>query len=455
MTPRAGNRGGNRGSPPGSDHGNGRAPSFPSPGAVLSQPGVGNLRPVHGEDQDGFGAPHEDESPGDDGPMRGWVPPDDRLWRHPSEGAGTAVHVAPPSGPSGPTTRGAWVVGGLTVCVLLTLVISGVVVVSANDPGQTTGRVAEFTGVPTTEVDVSHLTDVQRMATVATNARASTVALVVATSDGTRIGTGVVAEAGGIIVALQPTVADARSVTVIESDGTRQIASLVGSDPATGIVVLRIADDLPVATFTNGDPSTGSLAMAMSAEEGRSGRTPVIRLYAGTVLYAGIAAVDGKDWDFCGTAIAAPLSTDDLGSPLVEPSGAVAGVFDAVVGTGESRTSIFLPAELVQDVTAQIVSHGSVEHGVLGASVVDAPVSPAQSDADGRGALVQAVAAGGSAASAGIESGDRIVAVDGDEVRSVAELTTRLYADPPGTELPVTVLRSGYTLTDTVILGDS
>jgi len=65
------------------------------------------------------------------------------------------------------------------------------------------------------------------------------------------------------------------------------------------------------------------------------------------------------------------------------------------------------------------------------------------------------VAAGGSAASAGIESGDRIVAVDGDEVRSVAELTTRLYADPPGTELPVTVLRSGYTLTDTVILGDS
>ena len=46
------------------------------------------------------------------------------------------------------------------------------------------------------------------------------------------------------------------------------------------------------------------------------------------------------------------------------------------------------------------------------------------------------------------------MAVDGAQVRSVAELSTRLYAEAPGTELPVTLVREGATLTDTVVLGD-
>ena len=52
--------------------------------------------------------------------------------------------------------------------------------------------------------------------------------------------------------------------------------------------------------------------------------------------------------------------------------------------------------------------------------------------------------AGGAAQQAGLEPGDRIVAVDGATVRSVAELATRLYGDPPGAELRVTVARGGH-----------
>ena len=49
--------------------------------------------------------------------------------------------------------------------------------------------------------------------------------------------------------------------------------------------------------------------------------------------------------------------------------------------------------------------------------------------------------------------GDRIVAVAGHVVRSVAELATELYADPPGTELVVTVVRDGTKMRTTVVLG--
>jgi len=336
---------------------------------------------------------------------------------------------------------------------VLALVLTGMAVSTAGDTGRAASNGAGFTGVPTTEANLSRLTTADRMVRLASTARDSTIALVVATGHGTRVGTGVVAEAGGIVVTLRPTVAGARSVTVVEPDGTRQPAVEVGTDPTTGIVVLRIADDLPVADFTAGDPATGSLAVAMSEEARGRGAAPTAHLYAGTVLYAGLAAGTAQPSGFCGTAIDAPLSADDLGSPLVEPSGAVAGLLDAVEGAGTWRTAIFLPAVLVRDVTAQIVANGTVDHGVLGAGVVDPPGTG--TTATGAGALVGTVVPGGSAAQAGLEQGDRIVAVDGSGVRSVAELATRLYADAPGTEVPITFVRSGATVATTAVLGDS
>jgi S1-C subfamily serine protease len=407
---------------------------------------------VHGEDHEDFGA-SDDEDGSDDGPLRGWVPRDDRLWLHPSERAAALAGSGPPPEPPRSAPRGTWVVGGLTVCVVLALVLSGMVVATAGDTGRSTSTGVVFTGVPTTEADLSRLTTTDRMTRLASTARDSTIALVVTTGDGTRVGTGVVAEAGGIVVTLRQTVAGARSVTVVEPDGSRQPAVQVGSDPTTGIVVLRIADDLPVADFTAADPTTGSLAVAMSEEARGAGAAPTTHLYAGTVLYAGLAAGPAQPSGFCGTAIDAPLSADDIGSPLVEPSGAVAGLLDAVEGAGTWRTAIFLPAELVRDVTAQIVANGSVDHGVLGAGVVDAVRTDAAAAATG--ALVADVVPGSSAARSGLEQGDRIVAVDGSGVRSVAELATRLYAEAPGTELPITFVRGGATMDTTAVLGDS
>jgi len=409
---------------------------------------------VHGEDHDGFGASDDDDG-SDDGPLRGWVPPDDRLWLHPSERGSARVGAtpAPRSAPSRPAARGSWVAGGLTVCVVLALVLTGMVVATTGDSGPPSSTGGTFTGVPTTEADLSRLATNDRMVRLASTARSSTVALIVDTGHGTRVGTGVVAEAGGIIVTLRPIVADQRSVTVVEPDGTRQPAVEVGTDTPTGIVVLRIADDLPVAEFTAGDPATGSLAVAMSEEAGGRGGAPTTHAYAGTVLYAGLAAGPGQPSGFCGTAIDAPLSAADIGSPLMEPSGAVAGLLDTVEGAGAWRTAVFLPAELVRDVTAQIVSNGSVDHGVLGTGVVD-PTGGGTGSV-GAGAVLTGVVAGGSAAQAGLESGDRIIAVNGSGVRSAAELATRLYADAPGAELAVTFVRDGTTGSTTAVLADS
>jgi len=391
---------------------------------------------VHGEPPDDLDASVDDGD--EDGPLRGWVPQDDRLWLHPSERAAARTAAGPPAAPLQPVRPGGgrWVIGGLAACVAITVVVVGMVVVTTDGTPESAGR-SWVSGVPTTEVDLSSLTTTSRIAAVAESTHDSTVALLVRRAGSTTVGTGVVAEAGGIVVALQPTLAGARRITVVEPNGTRAAASLVGTDATTGITVLRVDDDLPPATFSTSDPSTGSVAVAEAEERGTGhGTTPTVRLYAGTVVFAGVAADSLQGSGFCATGVEAPLSTGDLGSPLVDTTGAVSGILDAVSGSGRSRTSMFLPAELVRDVADQIVSHGWVAHGSLGVGVADMTGAPGRA-----GAQVRTVAAGGAAAQAGLEPGDVLVGVDGHAVRSVAELATRLYGDPPGSEIRVTVDR--------------
>jgi S1-C subfamily serine protease len=405
---------------------------------------------VHGEPPDHIDVPEDGD---DDGPLRGWVPQDDRLWLHPSERGAARSAASTRSAPQpNRAPGGRWMVGGLAACVAVTMVVVSMAMLAtdrAQDASSPPGT--WVSGVPTTEVDLSSLTTTRHLSAVAQSTHDSTVALLVERSGRTTVRTGIVAEAGGIVVALAPALTGARSITVVEPDGTRQPAVLVGTDTATGISVLRISDDLPAATFSTSDPSTGSVAVVEAEESGdHHGSTPEVRLYAGTVLYAGVASGTGRAGGFSTTGVETPLTGGDLGSPLVDSAGAVCGILDTVQGSGRDRTSVFLPAELVSDVTDQIVTHGWVDHGSLGVLTVDlSPGSGLQ------GAEVRSVTSGGAGDRAGLQPGDVLVGVDGDSVRSVAELDTRLYGDPPGSELRVTVDRDGSTFNTMVVLTDA
>jgi len=286
-------------------------------------------------------------------------------------------------------------------------------------------------------------------------ARHSVVALLVTKPSGRSVGTGVVVEAGGFIVALRSAIAGAQRIMVLEPDGSRLQATVMGHDAPTGITVLHIDDDLPAADFSSDVPAVGSLAVAMSSEAGGSRRAvPLTRIYAGVVRSTGAVAATWKGIGFVQTVVAVPLAASGLGSPLINRSGAIAGILDAVDGSGASRMADFLPADLVRGVVSQIISRGSVDHGSLEAAVVDgADPTASTPNAPGSGAVVQSVASEGAAARAGLVQGDRIVAVAGHVVRSVAELATHLYADPPGAELVVTAVRDGTKMRTTVVLG--
>lgn len=418
---------------------------------------------MDGRDQGSSGGdPGEDWDESDADRLRGWIPPDDRLWRHPSESAsaGSEPSIKPlVAGRPDPRDRsGPWLVGGATACVIVVLVAAGLMVATTNHPTSVASgpvpKLASLTDVPTTEPGVGLVPMGSTIDAMVDAASPSTVALVVSGPSGDRLGTGLVAESGGIIVTASTVVAGARSITVIESDGDRTDASVVGSDPTTGLTVLRIADDLTAATFDFTDPVTGSVAVAMALEPSRRvGQAPTADVYAGSVLSSGVALdLDRITSTFAATAVAAPLASGDVGCPLLDDQGHVTGMLERIGGVGAPDASVFLPAELVWSVADQLVSAGAVDPGWIGITAADAvgPTVPARPI----GAVVESVVAGSPAALGGLEDGDVLTAVDGYRIRSAVDLKTWLYSEPPGVGLTVTLDRGGSLGSDTLYVAE-
>ena len=72
---------------------------------------------------------------------------------------------------------------------------------------------------------------------------------------------------------------------------------------------------------------------------------------------------------------------------------------------------------------------------------------------DKPGVLLDGVAPGSPAAAAGLEKGDRIVAIDGVEVRSVQEFAYVLQDARPGQKARITIERAGKKLSLTATYG--
>ena len=133
------------------------------------------------------------------------------------------------------------------------------------------------------------------------------------------------------------------------------------------------------------------------------------------------------------------------------PGGQVVGILERSGGRGLASVSTFLPAELVWGVAEELVSNSTVETGWIGVTSTNA-VLPGASPTP-VGALVDSVDPGGPAAIGGIDPGDVVTDIDGYRVRSAAEFKTRIYADPPGTGVTVTLDRAGTTETMRLVVG--
>ena len=400
------------------------------------------------------------------GPTRGWIAPDDRLWRHPSEvpwSGGAATAARPRSAPR----SGRWIVP-VAACVVVALLIGGLLVATSvgsppsrsADPESTAGLTT-----PSTEAGSSPSVTTAAAWREAAVVRPSLVALRSVHTDSTDLGTAVVVGPGGLAVTTASLLEGASSVTSIDpSTGSPDAVQIVASDTTSNLAVVRVAGDPPVATFDDDTVAPGRTMVAVALEPSTSpGEGPSTDVYAGAVRTTGTAVdADAATTTLAATTVAMPAADGDLGCPLLDTQGDVVGLMDTTTGTGRGELSVFLPSDLVVGVAHQLITNGTVVHGLLGIDAAQAGTSggpvttvgvTTSTSASSAGAVVVSETSDGAAALAGIHDGDVIVAVGNTPVRSLADLHERLYADPPGTTVDVTYVRNGVEQSTSAVLG--
>jgi serine protease Do len=371
--------------------------------------------------------------------LRGWIDPDDRLWRHPSELAGGPGFTALSAPPGARHGRLMMVIGAAAALAAVAWV--GVLLSPASDrpaPSDGTSASNAANDSPLTTLTARN----GNVPAAAEGASQSMVELQAATAHGNVTLIGVAVAEGGLVATTASSLTGLRSLSMVGPDGHLLRASVVAIDKDSDLALVNVPDDVPVATFADdGSLASGSgdLLLSMAAT---GGSTPAVRCTPGTVSAVGTPIAGGPAAGMPAITSSAPNLTEQSGDLLLNAAGSVLGI---LYGTGATPT--FLPTQLVLGVADDLRSSGRVAHGWLGVEGTDGPSTTG-------GAQVSAVMAGSPAARY-LQAGEVIVQVGSVPVRTMAELRGRLYVLAPDTTVVLSVLSGAATRVVDVTLSAS
>lgn len=237
-------------------------------------------------------------------------------------------------------------------------------------------------------------------------------------------------------------------IKVVDFEGVRHDATVVGRSPVYDLAILKIDD--------SGDLEPAALGASTSLHVG----DPVVAFgsplgLSQTVTSGIVSALDRPvttgDEDNVSSYINAvqtdaAINPGNSGGPLVNLSGAVVGVNSAIATTGGSGlggggsgnigVGFAIPIEQVRTTADQILKTGEAQYPVIGAQV-------RTGGADSVGALITEVNKGTPAESAGLLKDDVVTAVDGKPVTDGIALIVAIRTHQPGDTIEFTVQRGG------------
>jgi S1-C subfamily serine protease len=274
-------------------------------------------------------------------------------------------------------------------------------------------------------------------------------------------GTGMVLTASGEVLTNNHVIDGATTISVtIPSTGRTYSATVVGTDPTEDVAVIQLkgASGLKTIPLGNSDTvATGSAVVAMGNAGGVGGAPSVV---TGTVraLNQTITASDqgGANAETLNGMIETdtPIAAGDSGGPLANSNGQVIGMDTAA--SASRRFSNGATIAFAIPINHAVAIAQQIEGGQASSTIhiglpafLGVGVSPTGSG----GAGVTSVASGTPAASAGLQAGDVITAIDNTTITSASDLTTALHAHHPGDKVRVTWTDSaGATHSATVTL---
>jgi serine peptidase DegS len=267
------------------------------------------------------------------------------------------------------------------------------------------------------------------------------------------LGSGVIVDGDGYVLTNNHVITGADIINAMLSDGRKTTAKLVGSDPETDLAVLKLdTSNLPPLGVSEQPPAVGDVVLAIGSPFGL-GNT----VTHGIVSAVGRQAAPGSYEDFIQTDAA--INEGNSGGALVNAFGELVGInsltYSPSSAGGNVGISFAIPVSTAKSVLDQIIDHGRVVRGWLGASYENLPPpTDAALPAVPGGVAISALVADGPGARAGLKRGDVLIEFDGKTVTNQFDLHNRESHLTPGSKVRVTALREGKTLKFDVILAE-
>lgn len=264
------------------------------------------------------------------------------------------------------------------------------------------------------------------------------------------LGSGVIFTQDGYVLTNNHVIAGADDIQVMLYDGRVAHARVIGSDNDTDLAVLKVdAGKLPSIHTASALPRVGDVVLAIGNPFG-----------IGQTVTMGIVSAIGRQLslspyeDFIQTDAA--INSGNSGGALVDAAGQLVGINTAMLGRGVGAEGIgfAIPVRTAKMVLEQIVEHGSVVRGWLGADYAGVAVAansglPA---AAARGATVTDVYPGGPAAKAGLQPGDILLQLGKGPILDPADLRNREAELKPGASVEISGLRDGAPFHTDVVM---
>ena len=267
------------------------------------------------------------------------------------------------------------------------------------------------------------------------------------------VGTGFIVAEEGYVVTNNHVIRSGGAFKVRLNDGRVASAALVGSDQETDIAVLKIdVGGLSPIEFGDSDAAeVGDWVIALGSPFGLKDS-----------VTAGIISARGREVGL--SPLESYLQTDatinpgNSGGPLVDMDGRVVGINTAIESRsgGSDGISFAIPSNMAKSVVESIIAGSAPSRGFLGIQMqpLDARTA-AQVGFNGQGVLVNQVVPGGAAANAGVQVGDIVVKVNGEETINPQRVMRAVRLCAPGVAVPIEVIRAGTVMSLTATLGDA
>jgi Do/DeqQ family serine protease len=249
-------------------------------------------------------------------------------------------------------------------------------------------------------------------------------------------------------------VGQANQISVKLSDGRQYTAELTGRDEKRDLALLsfQTQESVPVAELGDSDTvRVGDWVLAVGSPLGYESTVT-----AGIVSAIGRVPLAGSDissfTDYIQTDAA--INEGNSGGALVNINGEVIGISSWIASPsgGSVGLGFAIPINNARKDIQDFLTKGEVQYGWLGVSIggLASPDAQALGLADGQGAFVYGVYRGSPAEKTGLQPGDFITAVNGEDVQDTTGLLVLVGNLTPGETAELRLTREGRPLTMSV-----